>query len=80
MTEGRCNQLRELQDTGGAGAGASPKADMGLPRETPTSGLAGAGMGVALCDGLGQAQTLLPGGEVSKGLPSGVVEACPLGS
>lgn len=40
---------------------------MGLPRETPTSGLAGAGMAWPCVAGsLGQAQTLLPGGEVSK--------------
>ena len=40
---------------------------MGLPRETPTAGLAGAGTAwPSVAGSLGQAQTSLPGGEVSK--------------
>ena len=48
---------------------------MGLPGETPTAGLAGAGRAWPRVAGrLGQAwQRSL------KGLPSGAVEACPLG-
>ena len=48
---------------------------MGLPRETPTAGLAGAGRPWPRVAGrLGQARQ-----RSLEGLPSGAVEACPLG-